>query len=106
MTAGAPAADATGLREALLAGELRVRDATEACLARIEAVDHQVGAFASVEAERALARADELDRALAHGAEPGALCDWFSSLPRRLRRPDRRDRTPPRLPRRSSLLFC
>ena len=65
--------DATALRDALLAGELGVREALEASLERVARLDGELGAFAEVEAERARARADELDRARAAGAAGGAL---------------------------------
>src|SRR5688572_23745370 len=49
------------------------REVAEAFLARIDAVDGALGAFLRVDREGALARADELDRALARGEEIGPL---------------------------------
>ncbi len=58
---------------ALRAGEIRARDLTEAALERIAARDGGLGAFTDVTAERALAKAAEVDLALAHGRDPGPL---------------------------------
>ena len=58
---------------AVRAGEIRARDLTEAALARIAACDGGLGAFTDVTAERALAKAAEVDLALAHGRDPGPL---------------------------------
>jgi aspartyl-tRNA(Asn)/glutamyl-tRNA(Gln) amidotransferase subunit A len=58
----------TKLTERIAAREVSSREATEACLARIQQVDGQVQAFLSWNAEDALAQADTADRALASGA--------------------------------------
>jgi aspartyl-tRNA(Asn)/glutamyl-tRNA(Gln) amidotransferase subunit A len=57
----------TRLMERIAAREVSSREATEACLARIQQVDGQVQAFLSWNAEDALAQADAADRALASG---------------------------------------
>ena len=48
------------LVEQLRAGELSSRDATQACLDRVEQVDSRLNAFISVDATDALAQADHL----------------------------------------------
>lgn len=49
------------------------RSVVESCLDRIAQLNPALNAFTAVTAERALARADRLDRALAGGAEAGPL---------------------------------
>jgi aspartyl-tRNA(Asn)/glutamyl-tRNA(Gln) amidotransferase subunit A len=61
-----------------LAGRIRdralaARDAVAAALAWIEARDPALGAFTAVTAARALARAEAVDAAIAHGDDPGPL---------------------------------
>ena len=65
--------DATSLRRAILAREATVTEVTRAALERIQASQSELRAFRGVAAEPALARAAELDRALAAGETPGAL---------------------------------
>ncbi|HEX6249490.1 MAG TPA: amidase [Nocardioidaceae bacterium] len=55
------------------AGDLAARELTEASLARIDALDGRLNAFTTVLRERALAEADERDKALVDGQEPGPL---------------------------------
>jgi aspartyl-tRNA(Asn)/glutamyl-tRNA(Gln) amidotransferase subunit A len=50
------------IRDAVKSGSVSARDVTKAVLARIEAVNAKVGAFLTLEPERVLARADEIDR--------------------------------------------
>ncbi|MFN8187662.1 MAG: amidase [Gaiellales bacterium] len=57
------------LAGSLRAGEVSAREAVEASLARIDALDPQLNAFLCVQADRALARARELDE----GRERGPL---------------------------------
>lgn len=64
---------ATELLAELRGGNTSSRELTAACLARIEAVDSRVGAFLSVDAESALARAEEIDRRRAAGEPLGLL---------------------------------
>lgn len=52
------------LSDKLRSGEVSSRDAVQACLDRVQAVDSQVHAFLSVDAEDALRRADAADAAL------------------------------------------
>ena len=52
----------SALRTRLAAGELSPREAVQACLDRIEALDEGLNAFISVRAEEALAEADGLGR--------------------------------------------
>ncbi|MBL8092881.1 MAG: Asp-tRNA(Asn)/Glu-tRNA(Gln) amidotransferase subunit GatA [Anaerolineales bacterium] len=56
-----------GARDQLASGAVSSRELTEACLARIEAVDPQLNAFLSVTAERALTQADAADARRASG---------------------------------------
>ncbi|HEX2142273.1 MAG TPA: Asp-tRNA(Asn)/Glu-tRNA(Gln) amidotransferase subunit GatA [Candidatus Limnocylindria bacterium] len=64
-----PLADRTigDVADALRARELTSRELTEACLRRIERDGQKLNTFLAVGAERALAAADEADRALATG---------------------------------------
>jgi len=64
---------ATELRARLARKEVSAVEVTGAALARIAEVDGQVHAFLSVHREEALARAAEIDRALAAGEDPGPL---------------------------------
>ncbi len=73
MKAGPAARDASAWRASLAAGERTVRGTIEEVLERIARLDGQLRALSSVAPERALQRADELDRSLAAGQEPGAL---------------------------------
>jgi len=66
--------DATALREAVATGERSAREVVQESLDAIARLDGTACAFHAVHAERALARADELDAARAAGGEPGALC--------------------------------
>ena len=54
-------------------GELRARDVTEACLARIARLDPALNAYTMVTAERARASADALDRRVDRGETVGPL---------------------------------
>lgn len=63
-------------REAVVAGEVSVRELTSSVLDAIDAAEPSLHAFLYVAREQALSRADALDRALAEGAggaEPGPL---------------------------------
>lgn len=64
---------ATRLAAAIRQREISSREAVEASLARIAAVDPAVNAVVSVQAEAARAAADAADRALADGQLPGPL---------------------------------
>ena len=55
------------------AGAVSARELTQAHLDRIEAVDGAIGAYLTVDGEGALARAGEIDAALARGEDPGPL---------------------------------
>jgi aspartyl-tRNA(Asn)/glutamyl-tRNA(Gln) amidotransferase subunit A len=57
----------------IAAGTVRARDLTEAYLARIAAIDGQLGAYLTVDAEGARAQADAVDRARAQGDTLGPL---------------------------------
>ena len=57
------------LVEQLRAGELSSREATQACLDRVEQVDGRLNAFISVDAGDALAQADLADQAHASGED-------------------------------------
>src|SRR5690606_24033280 len=61
------------LSSCLSEGTVTSRDATEACLRRIEAVDTSVRAFLRTEADEALARADAADARARDGARLGPL---------------------------------
>tara|TARA_Y100000766_G_scaffold224369_1_gene196963 strand:+ start:1218 stop:2672 length:1455 start_codon:yes stop_codon:yes gene_type:complete len=57
------------LLEQLRAGELSSREATQACLDRVEKVDDRLNAFISVDAADALAQADAADQSRAAGED-------------------------------------
>ena len=57
------------LLEQLRAGELSSREATQACLDRVEKVDDRLNAFISVDAADALAQADAADQSRATGED-------------------------------------
>src|SRR3954462_6522154 len=59
---------AVELRALIISREVSVREATEACLARIRTVDRRIGAFVTVVDERALEMADDVQRRLDAGA--------------------------------------
>jgi amidase len=61
------------IARATTAGELSAREVTEACLARIDALDDRLNAFTNVLREQALAEADARDRARAGGQRTGPL---------------------------------
>ena len=70
----------TEAAEAVRAGRVTATDLVEACLARIEATEPRVGAFASIQADGALAEAARLDRGEVSGplhGVPVALKDLF-----------------------------
>jgi aspartyl-tRNA(Asn)/glutamyl-tRNA(Gln) amidotransferase subunit A len=64
---------ATRLVELIRAKQVSATELVEAVLARIEALDPGLNAFATLTADAALASAREADRKLASGAEPGPL---------------------------------
>ncbi|ALN15921.1 Asp-tRNA(Asn)/Glu-tRNA(Gln) amidotransferase subunit GatA [Acidipropionibacterium acidipropionici] len=66
-------ADATELVAAMEAGDLSSEQITAACLDRIEAVDPQVNAFITVDADRALEQARGIDARRAAGEKLGPL---------------------------------
>jgi len=68
-----PFRSATELTRALAARELSSRELLELYLARIDALDTRVGAVVTLDAERALERADAADAALARGERWGPL---------------------------------
>jgi len=55
------------------AREVSAREVAAAHLARIAAVDGRIGAFLAVDEHGALARADQIDAAIARGEDPGPL---------------------------------
>ncbi len=65
--------DAAGTAAAIRAGRLTSRQATEAALARLAAVNPAINAVVNTLEEQALAAADAADSALAAGAVPGPL---------------------------------
>ena len=60
--------DITAIRSGLAAKEFSAREVAEQSLARIDAVDGTVNAFLEITPEAALAKADEVDAAIAAGA--------------------------------------
>lgn len=70
---GAPAERAFDLAAAVRTGERSAREVVDGYLARIEAVDPDVHAFLHVLADEARAAADDVDRRVAAGDDPGPL---------------------------------
>lgn len=64
---------AEDLARQVRSGALSAREVVEAHLDRTEAVEPRIHAYLWLDAEAALARADELDRRLAAGEDPGPL---------------------------------
>ena len=64
---------ARALARAIRARELSVREAVDACLARIEEVNPRLNAVVLIRGEEARREADEADAALARGEETGPL---------------------------------
>jgi aspartyl-tRNA(Asn)/glutamyl-tRNA(Gln) amidotransferase subunit A len=64
--------DAHKIRNAVNAGEISAKEVVKAALHRIEEVDSRLGIFLTVEPEKALARADEVDRKVKECALPMA----------------------------------
>jgi aspartyl-tRNA(Asn)/glutamyl-tRNA(Gln) amidotransferase subunit A len=56
--------DASTISDAVRSGQVTAREVAAAALQRIEALDAKLGAFLTVEPERVLARADEIDRTI------------------------------------------
>ncbi|MEM1430379.1 MAG: amidase [Pseudomonadota bacterium] len=68
-----PALPVSELRRRLASGALSAVDLTEACLARIEARESEIGAWAWIDPAAARAQADRLDRMRRGGASLGPL---------------------------------
>ena len=64
---------ATELAAQVRTGATSARAITDAFLARVAATDAALGAYLSVDADGARAAADEIDRAVARGVDPGPL---------------------------------
>lgn len=73
MTLDLNRADAVSLAAAVRTGQVSAKDAVSAALNRIAARDKALNCFTSVTADTALAAAEEIDRKIAKGEEPGAL---------------------------------
>ena len=73
VAAPSPVGTAVDIARSVRAGERSARDVVESHLARVEQVEPDVHACNLVLADQARAHADELDRALAGGADPGPL---------------------------------
>ena len=73
MTAALPFRTLTETATAIAAGEVTAREVTASCLDRIAAIDPRVGAFVTVEPERALRAAEAADRARVEGYPIGPL---------------------------------
>ena len=65
--------DAVDLARGIRTGAIGAREATEACLARLEAVNPAINAMAQVTAETARAEADAADAAVRRGEAMGLL---------------------------------
>jgi len=65
--------DATSAVSLIKNGDIQVQDLVQSCLERIDQVEPIVQAWAYLDPERALSKAEELDRKLGDGLEPGNL---------------------------------
>ena len=65
--------DARGIRDAVVSGRLSAVETTRACLDRMEAVNPAINAYNLIDTERAVLRAEEIDRARAAGEPLGPL---------------------------------
>src|SRR3954468_3690714 len=61
------------LASAVRAGKTRARDLVAHSIERIEATNGEINAFVAVDFDAALAAADEIDRQVAEGDDPGPL---------------------------------
>ena len=68
-----PTATATGIAQAVRAGQRRAVDVLEECLAAIDAREGEIHAFNHVMADEARAAARAVDEAVASGRDPGPL---------------------------------
>src|SRR5512136_2501502 len=73
MTLDLNRADAVSLAAAVRTGQVSAKDAVSAALNRIAARDKALNCFTSVTADTALAAAEEIDRKIARGEDPGPL---------------------------------
>jgi AtzE family amidohydrolase len=73
MTLDLNRADAVSLAAAVRTGQVSAKDAVSAALNRIAARDKALNCFTSVTADTALAAAEEIDRKIAKGEDPGSL---------------------------------
>ncbi len=62
--------DASKISDAVNSGEISAREVAAVALRRIEAADGKLGAFLTVEPEKVLQRAEEIDREVKEGALP------------------------------------
>lgn len=62
--------EASTISDAVRSGQVTAREVAAAALQRIEALDAKLGAFLTVEPERVLARADEIDRTISERDYP------------------------------------
>ena len=65
--------DARTVADAVRAGTLKARDVVDRCLDRIERLNPAINAYVFVDADRARRVADEVDRCVATGDDPGPL---------------------------------
>ncbi|WP_017721090.1 AtzE family amidohydrolase [Kamptonema formosum] len=73
MTLDLNRADAVSLGAAVRTGQVSAKDAVSAALNRIAARDKALNCFTSVTADTALVAAEEIDRKIARGEDPGPL---------------------------------
>lgn len=65
--------DARTVAGAVRAGELKARDVVDRCLERVERLNPTINAYVFVDGDRARRAADEVDRRVASGDDPGPL---------------------------------
>ena len=66
-------ADAVATAAAVRSGQVSAVEVVSAALTRIEALDSKLNCFTAVTAQTALADAEQIDRAIAVGQDPGPL---------------------------------
>jgi Asp-tRNA(Asn)/Glu-tRNA(Gln) amidotransferase A subunit family amidase len=62
--------DAHKISSAINSGQISAREVAMTALKRIESVDHKLGAFLTVEPDRVMGRAEEIDRMVKERAFP------------------------------------
>lgn len=65
--------DAVEIADRIRSHDIKAREASESCLARIDDLNEPLTAFVYIDGDGALRQADEIDRRIANGEDPGPL---------------------------------